>query len=49
MNVLYNVIILESFIFFYILYDCMTVIVTCDRYVTVACDIILITLTLSPK
>ena len=37
-SILYNIIVLESSIFFYVIYD----LVTCDRYVTVIYNIILI-------
>jgi len=37
-NMLYNIIVLEPFTFFYMIYDY----VTCDVYVTVTYDVILI-------
>ena len=40
MNILYNTIVLESFTSFYVTYDCVTMTVIYNGYVTV-CDIIL--------
>ena len=39
---LYNVIILKIPIFFYVIYNCLTMTITCDWCVTVMCDVILV-------
>jgi len=38
---LYNIIVLKLSIFFCVIHDCVTVILTCDGYVTVIYDIML--------
>ena len=38
---LYNIIVPELSIFFYMIHDCVTVILTCNGYVTVIYDIML--------
>ena len=40
-NMLYNILLLKSFIFFHVLYDYMTVTVMCDILVTDLCNITL--------
>jgi len=44
-NILYNIIILEFSMFFYVTYDCVTVTANmwqiCNRFVTNTCDVML--------